>query len=63
MMVITTQSIKFWTLSMSIDNEDLKGLVERARRMKNNVLMEEPCPIYEADEEDWDDFWCNEDTE
>lgn len=48
---------------MSIDNEDLKGLVERARRMKNNVLMEEPCPIYEADEEDWDDFWCNEDTE
>jgi hypothetical protein len=48
---------------MSIDTEDLKRLMERARRMKNDVLMEEPCPIYEADEEDWDDFWYNEDTE
>ena len=29
--------------------------------MKADVLFEEPCPIYEANEEDWDDFWYNYD--
>jgi hypothetical protein len=30
-------------------------------RAKVDLLMEEPCPIYEATEEDWNDFWYNED--
>jgi hypothetical protein len=29
--------------------------------MKNDTLFEEPCPIYEADVDDWEDFWYNED--
>jgi hypothetical protein len=33
----------------------------RVKKMKNDILMEEPCPIYEADEKDWEDFWYNED--
>jgi len=41
--------------------EDFKKLQKRALKMKNDVLMEEPCPIYEADEDDWEDFWYNED--
>ena len=41
--------------------EELKKLAEAAKRMKNDILMEEPCPIYEADEVDWADFWYNED--
>jgi len=41
--------------------EELKELTMRALKMKNAILMEEPCPIYEADEDDWEDFWYNED--
>ncbi len=37
--------------------------MEAIRRMKNDVLMEEPCPIYEADESDWEDFWYGPDAE
>ena len=36
--------------------------------MKNETLMEEPCPLYEPEWEDvtnskkdWEDFWHNED--
>jgi len=41
--------------------EDYKVLQKRIIKIKNDVLMEEPCPIYEADEKDWEDFWYNED--
>ena len=41
--------------------EDFKELQKKALKMKNDVLMEEHCPIYEADEDDWEDFWYNED--
>ena len=41
--------------------EELKELATRALKMKTDILMEEPCPIYEADEDDWEDFWYNED--
>ena len=44
-----------------MSEEDYRELAELARKMKNDVLMEEPCPIYEGDEEDWDDFWYNND--
>lgn len=47
-------------LSMNIDVE-IKKLLERVRRMKNDMLFEEPCPIYEADVDDWEDFWYNKD--
>lgn len=40
---------------------DQKILKERCARVKADILMEEPCPIYEATEEDWDDFWYNHD--
>jgi hypothetical protein len=43
-----------------IEDDDFKQLRERVAKAKNDLLMEEPCPIYEADEEDWDDFWHNE---
>ena len=43
--------------------EELKELAMKALKMKTNILMEEPCPIYEADEDDWEDFWYNEDKQ
>lgn len=39
-----------------------RQLRKRVARAKIDLLMEEPCPIYEATEEDWEDFWYNEDT-
>jgi len=45
-----------------LNNEEEKKLRERVAKAKNDLLMEEPCPIYEATEEDWEDFWYNEDT-
>ena len=44
-----------------MNQEDIKRLSEAVRKMKNDILMEEPCPIYEATDEDWEDFWYNED--
>ena len=44
-----------------MDDDDLKQLAEKARKMKMDVLFEESCPIYEGDAEDWEDFWYNED--
>lgn len=44
-----------------MSEEDYRELAELARKMKNDVLMQEPCPIYDGDEEDWDDFWYNND--
>jgi hypothetical protein len=43
------------------DHEEFK-LRKRVAELKNNLLMEEPCPIYEATDEDWEDFWYNEDN-
>ena len=43
-----------------MDEEDFKQLQERIIRMKTDILMEEPCPIYESDSEDWEDFWYGE---
>lgn len=45
-----------------MDDIDYKELQKRCARMKADILFEEPCPIYEADEDDWDDFWYNEDS-
>jgi hypothetical protein len=48
--------------------KDLKKFYKKILKMKNDVLMEEPCPLYEPEWEDvtvskkdWDDFWNNED--
>lgn len=43
------------------DLDFIDDLMQEARKMKNNILMEEPCPIYDGDAEDWEDFWHNED--
>ena len=45
-----------------LNNEQEKKLRERMAKAKNDILMEEPCPIYEATKEDWEDFWYNEDN-
>jgi len=41
--------------------DDYKVLQKRIIKIKNDILMEEPCPIYETNESDWEDFWYNED--
>jgi hypothetical protein len=45
---------------------DLSYLYSEISKVKNETLMEEPCPLYEpeweeASVEDWEDFWYNED--
>ena len=47
---------------------DLDYLYQEIIKMKNETLMEEPCPLYEPEWEDvtnsakdWEDFWHNED--
>jgi len=49
---------------------DLDKLYEEIIKMKNETLMEEPCPLYEPEWEDvtnskkdWEDFWYNEDRD
>ena len=37
---------------------DMSKLYEEILKMKNETLMEEPCPLYEPE---WEDFWYNED--
>ena len=46
---------------------DLDYLYQEILKMKNQTLMEEPCPLYEPEWEDvtnsakdWEDFWQNE---
>lgn len=46
-----------------LTEEQEKQLRERMAKVKNDILMEEPCPIYEATDEDWEDFWYCEDTQ
>jgi len=48
---------------------ELDYLYKEIRKMKNKILMEEPCPLYEPEwedvtdsEKDWQDFWENEDV-
>ena len=48
---------------MSEDSDFIDELLKRVSRMKNDLLFEEPCPIYEADDWDWDDFWHHRDTD
>ena len=49
---------------------DLDHLYTEILKMKNIVLMEEPCPLYEPEwedvtdsQKDWEDFWHNEDKD
>jgi len=46
---------------LPMNEEDIKELHQLTLRMKTDILMEEPCPIYDGNEEDWEDFWYNED--
>ena len=50
-----------------IDNL-LPEINERVKKMKNEMLMDEPCSLYEPgwedvsnNPDDWADFWENED--
>ena len=52
---------------------ELDNLYKEILKMKNETLMEEPCPLYEPEwdsetvkdvtdsQKDWEDFWENED--
>ena len=51
-------------------SKDLKFLYKKVSEMRNQMMMEEPCPLYEPgwedvtdSSDDWEDFWYNEDTE
>jgi hypothetical protein len=48
-------------MNILTDHEEFKHR-KRGAKLKNDILMEEPCPIYEATDEDWEDFWYNEDN-
>ena len=53
--------VRLFLIGSGPQEEELKELTMKALKMKTDILMEEPCPIYEADESDWEDFWYNED--
>ena len=38
------------------DMDFIDDLLKRVSRMRHDILMEEPCPIYDADENDWEDM-------
>jgi hypothetical protein len=44
-------------------DEMLPKLQAATLRMKTDILMQEPCPVYEGDDTDWADFWYGEDIE
>ncbi|AHB80530.1 hypothetical protein S-MbCM7_116 [Synechococcus phage ACG-2014h] len=51
-----------------MSGKNYKLLYKRILDMKNNIMMEEPCPLYEPIWEDvtdspadWEDFWNSED--
>ena len=41
--------------------EDFKKLILKALKMKNDILMEEPCPIYENDIDNEENGWVDND--
>ena len=47
---------------LPMDDNDLKELQQRTLRMKTDILMEEPCPVYDATDGDWEDFWYGEEA-
>ena len=47
---------------LPMDDNDLKELQQKALRMKTDILMEEPCPVYDATDSDWEDFWYGEEA-
>jgi hypothetical protein len=56
-----------WDDEEEDDEMDLDYLYQEIIKMKNETLMEEPCPLYEPEWEDvtnsakdWEDFWHNE---
>lgn len=55
------KDLDFIDKHLPMDEEDLKELQKRTLRMKIDMLMEEPCRVYEGDSDDWEDFWQNED--
>lgn len=38
---------------MSIPDKEFKLLLKRVARMKADILFEEPCPLYETEDEDY----------
>ncbi len=54
----------------TMNGKDYKLLYKRISEMRNEMLMDEPCPLYEPGWEDvtdspsdWADFWYNEDKD
>lgn len=45
-----------------MEEDDYQTLKDRVAKAKNDLLMEEPCPIYEATDEDWENFWYEEES-
>jgi hypothetical protein len=41
--------------------EDLQELFIKVKRLKNDILFEEPCPIYDNVDDDLVSFWISND--
>jgi hypothetical protein len=39
-----------------MSNLDFKEIYNKTQRMKIDILMQEPCPIYEGPEDGWEDY-------
>jgi len=39
-----------------IEEDKFTELYKKIARVKADILFEEPCPMYECDEEYWEDF-------
>tara|TARA_B100001939_G_scaffold312289_1_gene295370 strand:- start:15 stop:215 length:201 start_codon:yes stop_codon:yes gene_type:complete len=57
------------TKKKRMTGKDYKLLYKRVSEMRHEMLMDEPCPLYEPgwedvtdSPEDWADFWENEDV-
>ena len=57
------------TKKKRMTGKDYKLLYKRVSEMRHEMLMDEPCPLYEPGWEDvtdspadWADFWENEDA-
>ena len=56
------KDLDFMDHLLPMDDNDLKELQQRTLRMKTDILMEEPCPVYDATDGDWEDFWYGEEA-
>tara|TARA_B100000085_G_scaffold251055_1_gene247802 strand:- start:9 stop:215 length:207 start_codon:yes stop_codon:yes gene_type:complete len=67
--MVPTNSTTTKKKNRKMTGKDYKLLQKRVSEMRHQMLMDEPCPLYEPGWEDvtnspadWADFWENEDA-